>query len=201
MSNDNILATIIELQAKKKAYLQSPLKTPFLTTLGTLHSFVGNYTDAIRCYDEMEPSPNMWPKVSFGEVYPVNAVEAIRKIADTNSVVFINEAHHIPQHRAFSILVLKELYRKGFRYFAAETLKGSDKELNSRGYPVISKSGFYTNEPIYGDLIRTALRLGYQVIPYESEAKCQARKEDITYCQNSRERIQAENLHTRIFNL
>ncbi len=199
MSSDNILASLSELKMQEKAYLSSQYREQFLTTIGTLLSFVANYDDAIRHFDMMEPTPSSSPELTLDETRPVDALRAIRDIADKSRAIFINEAHHVPQHRAFTTLVLKALYGKGFRYFAAETLKESDKALSSRGYPLISETGFYTNEPLYGDMIRTALRLGFKVIPYESSAECGPGKEDFYFCLNLREKNQAENLYARIF--
>jgi hypothetical protein len=119
-------------------------------------------------------------------------------------VIFINEVHHAAIQRVFSIRLLKILYDKGFRYFAAETLR-PDADLNNRGYPLISVTGEYTNEPVYGDLVRTALKLGYTVVPYENRIPCKKPitpcKKRITTvnCSNHRDYQQALNLYNRIF--
>jgi hypothetical protein len=83
---------------------------------------------------------------------------------------------------------MKALRHKGYTYFAAETLFETDTRLNERGYPT-KDTGAYINEPIYGDLIRTALRLGYRVVPYEWRGE---------YTPDNRERGQAANLFERI---
>lgn len=58
---------------------------------------------------------------------------------------------------------------------------------------------YYTREPLYGELVRTALRLGYTVVPYEeSHSNCQSPPDDPDYCQNRREKSQAQNLFERI---
>jgi hypothetical protein len=43
----------------------------------------------------------------------------------------INEEHDTPTHRAFTTSLLSILYKKGFRYFAAESVV--DEEINLRG--------------------------------------------------------------------
>ncbi|MGH9835707.1 MAG: hypothetical protein ACRD9Y_22030, partial [Blastocatellia bacterium] len=103
-------------------------------------------------------------------------------------VVMINEAHHVPQHRALTLELLPRLRRQGFAYFAAETLDEADTQLNARGYPT-AQSGYYTAEPVHGELIRGALRLGYRVVPYEAQGAGSA---------DERERGQARNLIERI---
>jgi hypothetical protein len=100
----------------------------------------------------------------------------------------INEAHHVPQHRAFTITLLKTLRRSGFTHFATETLYETDTGLSARGYPT-AQSGYYTGEPVYAELIRTAIKLGFRVVAYEVQG---AKNSD------ERERGQARNLIERI---
>jgi hypothetical protein len=161
-----------------------------LATLGlTVAPELGNYQEALHFADVVTDSrASQQPTREALKGYkPTNALRALAEIADKIQVIMINEAHHVAQHRAFTIDLLKVLHRKGFTYFAAETLSEEDTKLNERGYP-IKHSGYYTNEPVYGDLIRTALKLGYKVIPYEPQY------------QNAeqRERDQARNLVERI---
>jgi hypothetical protein len=98
---------------------------------------------------------------------PVNAKEYILNRAENEQIVILNEAHHNPLHRVFTASLLEELYRQGFRYFGAETLNYVDSTLNQRKYPILH-SGYYTREPQYGNLVREALRLGFQVFAYEA---------------------------------
>jgi hypothetical protein len=67
----------------------------------------------------------------------------------------------------------------------------------ARGYPTFV-TGYYTREPVYGDLVRTALKLGYHVVPYESTVRAAPKKDDPLYAMNERERNQAQNLRDRI---
>jgi hypothetical protein len=109
----------------------------------------------------------------------------------------INEAHHVPLHRAFTLQLLGGLYRKGFRYFAAETLSADDETLQTRGYPTLV-TGLYTAEPQYADLVRTALRIGYEVTPYECDDSPSQQTENPIPAMNIREQGQAKNLKERI---
>jgi len=124
-------------------------------------------------------------------------LDAIASIADKRQVIMINEEHRTPVHRTLTLELLPVLYAKGFRYFAAETLDEKDTELSERGYPT-QKTGFYTADPVYGDVIRSALKLGYQVVPYEYLRDCQPKPDNPMSCQDERERGQAENLVDRI---
>ncbi|HLM62229.1 MAG TPA: hypothetical protein VK308_15600, partial [Pyrinomonadaceae bacterium] len=61
------------------------------------------------------------------------------------------------------------------------------------------QTGYYTADPVYADTIRTALKLGYKVVPYESvDQKCQSPADNPEFCIDKRERGQAQNLYDRI---
>jgi hypothetical protein len=152
---------------------------------------IGNYADALKYADMVygTSSKGKPPTISLIEGYkPVDALAAITTLAENAQLVLINESHHIPQHRAFTYLLLKALRRLGFTHFAAETLSEQDKNLNERGYP-IRTSGYYTREPLYGDLVRTAIKLGYRVVPFEWFGE---------YTPDNRETGMAKNLVERI---
>ncbi|MCG8457941.1 MAG: hypothetical protein MI919_16815, partial [Holophagales bacterium] len=70
---------------------------------------------------------------------------------------------------------------------AAEALLEDEIALAERAYPT-SETGYYTQEPLYGDLVRAALELGYQIVAYESPGP-----------PAEREPAQARNLAERIF--
>ena len=151
------------------------------------HAELGNYAEAIRYADQsQEPAAPAAPAPPgvLGEHDAVDAVAAIADLAE--QIVLVNEAHHVPQHRAFTLRLLHELRSRGFTHFAAETLEAADVELEARGYPTAA-SGAYIQEPLYGDLVRTALSLGYRVVPYEHATG------------GDRERGQATNLVDRVF--
>lgn len=96
------------------------------------------------------------------------AADAILDLAKNRKAVFFNEAHSAPVTRTLTIELLAKLRSEGFNYFAAETLYRNDKELNQRGYPT-PDSGFYIDEPLYGEMVRTALKLGFKVVAYDVE--------------------------------
>jgi hypothetical protein len=159
--------------------------------LMNLSAEIGNYADALKFADLLyeEPSVGKSPNVSLLEGYrAVDALKAIGSLAETHQIILINEAHHAPQHRAFTFLLLQALRQKGFTHFAAETLSERDAQMNERRYPT-KATGFYTNEPLYGELVRTAFKLGYRVVPYEWAGE---------YTPDKRERGQAQNLVDRI---
>ena len=193
--NGNLLT---EMQTLRKLEEESRSKEPAALPMIRLFMMqtaaeLGNYRDAHRYADRRQLR---YPKLAeslkeLKKYKQVDALEAIASLSNDSQVILINEAHHVPQHRAFTIRLLKILRKKGFAYFAAETIYASDAELNKRGYPT-KASGAYIKEPLYGDLVRNAIRLGYEVIPYEWQ-----RVEK--YTPDRREIGQAKNLYERIF--
>lgn len=98
---------------------------------------------------------------------PVDLFEYMERVAREERIIIINESHRQPHHRVVITALLEQLYDRGFRYFGMEALGYEDTLLNSRKYPV-QRSGYYTREPLAGDVVRRALEIGYVVFPYES---------------------------------
>jgi hypothetical protein len=166
--------------------------------VGTQASYVGRYREALDSFDRRDLDLKPGKPGSLDGYEHRDAVEAVLKQAGKRQVVMVNEAHHVPMHRAFSLALLEGLYQRGFRYFAAETLTVKDPDLQARGYPTL-QTGYYTVEPLYAELVRTALRLGYRVVPYEAEDSTPPGKsDDPNAAQNAREEGQAKNLRDRI---
>jgi hypothetical protein len=206
---NNYLGPLLELKSKEAQYLSSErMRESYLEYVTLLHSFVGDFGEAYAYEDKLLST---FPDVArmrglyakelttspIDGYRPRDAVEAIASAAAARQVVMINEEHRTPVHRALTLRLLPALYAKGFRYFAAETLDEGDAELNRRGYPT-QKTGFYTADPVYADVIRTALKLGYKVVPYEHMKDCEPRADNPMSCQDERERGQAQNLADRI---
>jgi hypothetical protein len=213
LSQNNYITPIFELKALEEKYLASPgMKSLYLEAIIQFESYVGNYDEAYRyenmLYAEFPYTKNDIERLKkdisdiksspIAEYKMLDAVAAIDSIADKQQVIMINEEHRTPFHRALTLELLAKLYAKGFRYFAAETVDESDAELTKRGYPT-QNTGFYTADPVYADVIRAALKIGYKIVPYESVDKtCKAPENNAEFCNDQRERGQAQNLYDRI---
>ncbi len=79
-------------------------------------------------------------------------------------VVMSNEANNRPQHCAFVLSLLEGFYKQGFRYLAMEMLYNETGKQHSK---LNAAMGYYTAEPVAGELIRKALELGFTLVPYE----------------------------------
>lgn len=127
--------------------------------------------------------------------------EIVRRARNTR-IVIVNEAHDNPRDRAFILSVAQALRPLGYNIYAAETFGnwGSDAQKAERldrlvadGYPDLG-TGTYSAEPMFGDLIRGVLRLGYRPVAYEAAFSAEAaelpREEQIA----RREQGEVENL-------
>ena len=103
----------------------------------------------------------------------IDPIPKLVELARQHNVVMINEAHYKPIHRAFIGELAKALRAIDYNSYGAETFAASafshenrNLELISRGYPVLT-DGFYTTEPIYGQLVETVIENGYVLFSYE----------------------------------
>jgi hypothetical protein len=210
VEQNNYITPIFELKAQEEKYLASPQwKTVYLEMMILLQSYVSNYEESYHYENILLEStpPNKRVREMYAKditVSPVagykmlKALDAIESVAGGRQVIMINEEHRTPFHRALTLQLLSRLYAKGFRYFAAETLFDTDAEINRRGFPT-QKTGFYTADPIFADAVRTALKLGYKVVPYEDYLpECKSPDDKPQFCNDQRERVQARNLYDRI---
>lgn len=137
------------------------------------------------------PTPDAWTAVP--------AADFIADAAAGRRIVVVNEAHHRPQTRLLTLELLPKLRALGFDHFAVEGLDPADTGLAARGYPT-EKSGFYVQEPLYGEIVREALRLGFTVHAYEPpEAGLLAPQERETRQAQALQAILQRDPHARLF--
>ena len=123
--------------------------------------------------------------------------EFVADLARTTRVVIVNEAHDIPWHRSFTRSLLAPLWDQGYRYFAAETFL---ELVNTRADEPFGRidSGVYASEPEFGELIRSAKQLGYELVAYEATEPPGMSDEAISDRIEYREEAQANNLIDRV---
>jgi len=160
-----------------------------LQLLAAVEDELGLYDEAIRdfpfdnrvSYEGELPQPEQWRAD--------DAAEVIAKLAADRRIVMINEAHHDGHTRALTLALLPRLRAAGFTHFAAEALHDGDPELARRGYPIPASGSQYLHEPLYGEIVRQALKLGFVVVSYESDANTAG----------ERESGQARQLYRKVF--
>lgn len=205
---NNYLATLLELERREAEYLAAPmLWADYLDTRSTQASFVGDfdaaYADEEKFYAVIEPQRKFRvrnaaeiEKSPLEGYTALSALDAIGSAAERRQIIIVNEEHRTPIHRALTHRLLAVLYAKGFRYLALETLREEDADLNRRGYATY-ESGYYTFDPVFGDIVRQAIKLGFKAVAYENQKTC-SKPEDYIVCSNERELNQAQNIYDRI---
>ncbi len=124
----------------------------------------------------------------------VNATDYIIEQAKKNQVVIINEAHHNSFHRVFTKSLLKKLYDNGYTNLGLEALVNNDSlnsALNNRKYP-IQKTGHYIKDPQFGNLVREALEIGYDLFTYENMGKGSGKQREIEQAKNIKKVIDSK---------
>jgi len=135
----------------------------------------GDYRNALIQWDlamRSEDRSLTKPQIdSINKIYKrLDASDYIIQQAKKNQIVIINEAHHNSFHRLFTKSLLKELFTNGYKFIGFEAIsfkEDLDSLQNIRKYP-IQKTGYYVKDPQFGNLIREAIEIGYNVFPYET---------------------------------
>jgi hypothetical protein len=159
--------------------------------LASLEDQLGLYNDALAEFpfdNRIVPPPKI-PLPAPDAWNVENAVTAIAARARRHRIVMINEAHHDAHTRELTLELLPKLYALGFRYLAIEALGHDDPGLAKRGYATPASGSEYLHEPLYGEIVRQAIRLGYTLVPYDSNAPTLA----------GREAGQARNIYRQVF--
>ncbi len=162
-----------------------PFRVIFNQYVSWYQTWVGDYNGARATFSiasQAASDDNESPLKGGYQAEP--AVDVIATLAKGRQALFLNEAHSNALTRTVTVQVLEKLRAEGFDTFAAETLYDTDKDLAKRGFPD-SSSGFYIEEPVYAEMVRTALRLGFKIVPYEATSNATG---------NDRELEQARNL-------
>src|SRR5258708_5359765 len=160
--------------------------------LSQYFSFAGDYLTAqqylVKSYDSVDDANR---RKIFRTVEGIKNIEHadarryINFIAKSSRVIMINEANSKALHRAFALSLLSDLYRQGFRYLAMEMLNNFSNHTLSK---LTLHTGYFTAEPVAGELVRSAIAMGYTLVSYEDTA---ASKHTV----GQRDSIQAQNIY------
>lgn len=158
---------------------------------------LGLYSEAVRDFPLRTRLPSDLVLPTVAGWHGVDAVDAIAALARDRRIVMVNEAHHDAHTRVLTLDLLPRLRAIGFTHFAAEALDERDTDLMTRGYPVNHSGSEYLHEPLYGDIVREAIRLGYIIVPYDAGGTTQERENG--QAKNLYERVFAKNPQARLF--
>ena len=153
------------------------------------YSYIGEYKKTLATWDGEAGGRKPLSEeeaARFEKFKPTDALQYILKSTKDYQVTIINEAHQMPPHRVFTTTLLEELYEQGYRYLGMESLVNNlnaDSTLNAQKYPTF-ETGYYPKEPQLGNLVRTALKIGFQLFSYESAGHGSAKKREIGQARN-----------------
>jgi hypothetical protein len=209
------LPNTIESKKVQILLLNGPLQQ-----LGLARTYVGDVRGGLDSFDEstalLNPKleSNAEARARAAAASAEDAISAIVREARQRQIVIINESHHVPMHRAFTMVLARELRKVGYTYFAAETFSNNQLRRHSAGEnpassiprPVMHKgyvdraTGYYTNEPVFANLLRDAASSGWKFIAYEYEPASREEESKLPFeqRQNLREAGQARNVIDRI---
>jgi len=134
---------------------------------------------------------------TFKNASRVNAIDFIVENAKSYQFTLINEAHYNSQHRNFTMQLLEPMWDLGYRYLALEALSHYDKELNDRAYP-IKGSGYYLKDSNFGNMVRKALALGFQLIAYETQLDNDGSARDFEQAKNILKRTIEKDANAKV---
>ncbi len=124
----------------------------------------------------------------------IRATDYIIQESKKNQVIIINEAHHNSFHRVFTKSLLQKLFNNGYKNLGLEALGNGvylDSALNNRKYPIL-KTGHYIKDPQFGNLVRDALEIGYELFAYEDIKKGNGKQREIEQAKNIEKVINAK---------
>lgn len=179
----------IRLRQLELSCVGSPNERTYWHMRATMENLLGNHREALRYYGRTAPeSGDDLPEEA--EFRPATPYIAAR--AQDLRVVMINEQHHVSTERLLTLDLLRPLYDQGFRYLAVEALWAGEDQLNRRGYP-IRETGGYVSDVVFGELLREAISIGYDVVPYEASQEQMQPTDTMTF-QQARDYWQAQKL-------
>ncbi|OYT93101.1 MAG: hypothetical protein CFE43_04490 [Burkholderiales bacterium PBB3] len=140
------------------------------------------------------PTPDDLAQLDAANVQ--DALSTIVEQARSRRIVILNEAHHVPMHRAFAMRLARELRKLGFDYLACETFRIDATDMLQAGH-VETLTGYYSTEPAYVKFLIDAKASGWKFVSYEP-------RDDADQTLNTadwRETRMASNLVDRVFKL
>ncbi len=166
------LYPLYQLLGDEKKFIKKFSGPAYYDLLSQSVSFVGDYPAALE-YQKMSDTTRL-TDVEYRQIGKnmqhlkniknVDAKKFIAFIASKYQVIMLNEAYNKPLHRAFAYSLLDVLYNRGFRYLAMEMLNPMPSQELTK---LTNHTGFFSAEPVAGELIRQALDMGFKLVAYE----------------------------------
>ena len=126
------------------------------------YNFIGRYKDIFKCQLRDKTST---PSSILKEHKAVPAIQHLDEEIKEQRLVFINDSPIHPQTRILTKELLQVFSDKGFTHLAIEAFTNGAEKIDQIGHPTINM-GVYTDEPLFGELIREAIRLDFKIVSF-----------------------------------
>lgn len=161
------------LEAQSRTYPDDKAKRAVLNSkygaLALMRSMVADGDGAVTAFNRMPDEDVPATKSEFDSINHAIAEDAIAAIvreAKKTQVVVLNEAHHVPMHRAFAMKLARELKKAGYTYLACEAFSMYDDFPLQKQY-VGEKAGILTKESTYANFLRDTMQDQWKFVSYE----------------------------------
>lgn len=165
----------------------------------TAPSFVGGYAQAVTMMGREDLMALIPPEDTFHSKQECSedlqpALPYVRAMAESHTLVILNESHSRPQHRAFIGEVVDMLRAEGFTHYAAETL--SIEGAQQLEGPAKVGQGGYIQDPVFARLLERIRASGMVLVAYEETEEQRLKEEgaSVEEIVAVREEAQAQNL-------
>jgi hypothetical protein len=168
--------------------------------LATVDSELGLYNEAVMAFpfDNRVAPPRSTSLPQSDQWQAVDAADAVARLAEGRRIVMVNEAHHDAHTRELTLALLPRLRALGFQYFAVEALSAKDTDLVRRGYVTDTSGSEYVLEPLYGEIVRQAIKLGYTIVAYDPE-DATTENRDSEQARTLEEKVFDKDLQAKLF--
>jgi len=130
---------------------------------GYQYNLIGKYKSIWNCQMEAQPGKGSSP---FKDCTKKSAKSYVVEKAKDYPCVFLNDSKLHPQTRIFGKSLLKDLYDQGYRHLGVEAFTNFREVNAGLSCPSIN-SGSLSDEPLFGDMIREALSIGFKLFSFQ----------------------------------
>ena len=123
-------------------------------------SMIGLYDSALYYEDKLEP-PKKKSSISIHDTFKVVSLfedSMAEKFLDTNQIVILNEAHHLPQTRTTLYALLDMLKKHHYLDVFFEGLNQNNVSY-LKNHPPTFEDGFYVQEIVFAEILRKLKKL------------------------------------------
>lgn len=140
-------------------------KWNYIQALATYNTFLGEYKLALELESKENNIHYVFNKINNKPIKISSIYPHFLNLVKNKKIIAFNEAHHDVRSRVFLISILDSLKKLGFTHIAFEGLFKLNRNLNTN-----KSAGFYTNEPIFNNLLSLAKIKGFKLIFYDVDA-------------------------------